>query len=178
MPTDINLLIQKQRGFFSQERLLLFSRVGAVVSVVLVLSLSILFFLLSRDPTFASIRADQSQTLAQLTLLQSKTAKYLLILDRIEKIKVIEKSMPNFSTTIATVVDQIPKGGTITNFVIDNNSLTLSVSSPDLSVLGKTVDNFMSLIASKKVLKTLTVQGLVSDEKSGLYVLSLTGDVL
>ena len=178
MPTDINLLIQKQRGFFSQERLLLFSRVGAVVSVVLVLSLSVLFFLLSRDPTFARYRADQSQTLAQLTLLQSKTAKYLLILDRIEKIKVIEKSMPNFSTTIATVVDQIPSGGTITNFVIDNNSLTLSVSSPDLSVLGKTVDNFMSLIASKKVLKTLTVQGLVSDEKSGLYVLSLTGDVL
>lgn len=175
---DINLLIQKQHGFFSEEKLLLFSRIGAVAGVVLVLSLSILFFLLSRDSTFVQVKADQSSTIAQLTLLQNKTAKYLIVIDRLNKIKALEKNKSNFGDTIAELTSQVPNGADITNLIVDKSSLTLSVSSGDLSVLGKTVDNFMTLISQKKLLKTLTVQGLVSDEKGGKYVLSLTGDLL
>jgi hypothetical protein len=178
MASDINLLIQKQRGFLSEERLLLFSRVGAVASVVIVLSLSILFFLLSRDPSIAQIKTDESNTIAQLTLLQDKTAKYLIIVDRVNKIKVIQKNKSSFGDLIAGFVGQVPNGASITNFVLDKNSLSLAISATDLSLIGKTIDNYSSLIQQKKLLKSLVIQGLVSDEKGGKYVLTLTGDIL
>lgn len=178
MPSEINLLIQKKRGFLSEERLLLFSRVGAVISIVLVLSLSILFFLLSRDPSIEKIKADQSKTIAQLTLLQDKTAKYLIVIDRVNKIKVIEKNKSSFGDTIAAFANLVPSGASITNFTLDKDSLSIAVSAADVSLLGKTVDNYSTLIQQKKLLKSLVVQGLVSDEKGGKYVLTITGGLL
>lgn len=178
MAGDINLLVQKQKGFFSEERLLSLSKIGAVLCVVVVISLSILFFLLSRDPSIAAVKTDESKTIAQLTLLQNKTAKYLVVVDRINKIKVLQKSRTNFDTNIATFVSQIPEGATVTNFILDKNELSLSISASDLSLIGTTVDNFTSLIASKKTLKDLTIQGLVSDEKGGKYVLTITANLL
>ncbi|HSD98905.1 MAG TPA: hypothetical protein VLB73_04395 [Patescibacteria group bacterium] len=175
---DINLLIQKHQGFFSEDRLLLFSKVGAISGVVLVLSLSILFFLLSRDPSIAQVKADETRTIAQLTLLQSKTAKYLIVVDRIQKIKAIEKNKTTFADTISSFVGLIPGGATITNFTLDKHTLSLAVSASDLSLLGKAVDNFTSLVLQKKILKNLSIQGLVSDEKGGKYVLTLSGDLL
>ncbi len=176
--SDINLLPQKNIGFFSEERLLLFSKIGAVVSVVLVLSLSILFFLLSRDPSIIAVKNEESRIIAQLTLLQSKTAKYLIIVDRINKIKILQKTKSNFDQSIATFVKQIPDGVSITNFVLDQKTVSIAVSASDVSLLGKTVDNFITLISSKKVLKNVTVEGLVSDEKGGKYVLTISGDLL
>ena len=178
MPTDINLLIQKRSGFFSEERLLLFSRAAAVVLVVLVLSLSTLFFVLSRDPSIAKVKADESSTIAQLTILQSKTAKYLIVVDRINRIKTITKTKSTFDSNISTFLDQIPSGVSVANFALDKSSLSLSLSAADVSLLGTAVNNFTNLVSSKKTLKNLIIQGLVSDEKGGKYVLTLTGDLL
>lgn len=178
MDTEINLLAQKKAQFFSQERLLVITKAGAVVSVVLVLSLSILFFLLSRDPSIVAIQADENQTIAKLTLLQAKTAKYLLIVDRVARIKVLEQKKSTFGSNMTILTKQIPGDATISNFTLDQQSVSVSISSNNLSVLGKTVDNFTALVAQKNVLKSLTIQGIVSDEKGGNYVLSITGILL
>lgn len=178
MDTEINLLAQKKAQFFSEERVLLITKGLAVGSVVLVLSLSILFFLLSRDPSIVAVQADENQTIAKLTLLQDKTAKYLLIVDRVNKMKAILQKKSTFGTTMTALTKQIPTGSTITNFTLDQQTLSLSLSSSDLSTLGKAMDNFSSLVTSRSVLKSVTIQGLVSDEKSGTYVLSITGVLL
>lgn len=175
---EINLLPQKKIGFFSEEKLLLFTKTTAIVLIILVASLSILFFLLSRDPSVTQIKADEVRTRAQLTLLQDKTAKYLIIVDRLNKLKALEKTRTNFDTTIQTIVAQIPSSVTITNFALDKDSVTLALSASDLSLLGKSLDNFTHLTQSKKILKSLSIQGLVSDEKGGSYVLTLSGNLL
>lgn len=178
MSTDINLLPQKSKRFLSEERLLLGCKILAVTLVILIGSLSILFFLLSRDGTIQEVKNDQSRTIAELTLVQSKTAKYLIIVDRINKIKVFSQKRLSFDTTIASITEQIPKGVTVTSFSLDTKELSLSISTRDLTAIGLLIDNFSQLIAQKKVLKSLTIQGLVSDERTGSFILTLTGGVL
>lgn len=178
MDTEINLLAQKKIRFFSEERLLLLTKTTAVVSVVLVLSLSILFFLLSRDPAMVAVQADANQTIAKLTLLQEKSAKYLLIVDRVNKIKSLQRTKNDLGNTISILTKQIPSQADITNLTLDQQTLSIAISASDLSILGKTIDNFTSLITSKSVLKSMTIQGLISDEKGGKYVLSITGVLL
>ncbi|HYK08856.1 MAG TPA: hypothetical protein VEW42_05145 [Candidatus Eisenbacteria bacterium] len=176
--SDINLLPQKSKKFLSEERLLLGFKIVAVTLVILVVSLSILFFLLSRDGTILAVKNDESRTIAQLTLVQSKTAKYLIIVDRINKIKTLTKKRLSFDTTITTLTQQIPKGVTITSFSLDTKELSLAISTRDLTAIGLLIDNFTQLIGEKKILKTLTIQGLVSDERNGAFILTLTGGLL
>src|SRR5579872_5935679 len=164
MNTEINLLAQKKAQFFSEERLLLITKVAAVMSVTLVLSLSILFFLLSRDPSVIAIQTDENQTIAKLTLLQDKTAKYLLIVDRVNKMKAILQKKSTFGNNMSVLTKQVPLNTRITNFTLDQQTLSLSLSSSDLSALGKAMNNFTTLVTSRTVLKSVTIQGLVSDE--------------
>jgi len=178
MSAEINLLPHKSRGALSEERLILISKIVAVALVIVVVSLSILFFLLSRDGTALSVKNDQSRTIAQLTLLQSKTAKYLIVIDRINKIKVLNTKRRTFDTTIAAILNNIPKGTNVTSFVLDPSELSISIATKDLPTIGAIIDNFSQLIAQKKILKTLTVQGLVSDERTGTFILTLTGGLL
>lgn len=176
--SEINLLPQKNKGFLSEERLLLFTKVGSVTSIILVVSLSILFYLLSRDTTLANVKADESRTIAQLTILQSKTAKYLIIIDRVNKIKTLSQRRSNFDTTMSSVVQLIPNGVSLTNFMMDKDSFTVAVSTTDLSLCGKLINNFSQQIAQKKLFKSLTIESLVTDEKAGTYVLTLDGTLL
>lgn len=178
MPAEINLLPQRKIGFFSVERMLLISKVGAVASIILVVSLSILFFLLSRDPTVVQQKADEQRTIAQLDLLQSKTAKYLIISDRLNKIKAIVRQRSTFDQSMQTLTDQVPSEVTIAGFLLDKKTFSISISAADLSLIGTTVSNFTHLMAQKKIIKSLTIQGLVTDEKNGKYVLSFSGDLL
>src|SRR5579872_2174787 len=147
MAQDINLLIQKEKGFFSTERLLFFSRAGAIASVVIVLSLSILFFLLSRDSSIVAVKLDESKTLAQLTLVQDKIAKYLVVLDRVQKIQLLNKGRSSIATNLASLTQQVPSGVTVTDFVLDSKTVSISLSSTDLSQIGKAIDNYTSRIA-------------------------------
>jgi len=178
MSSEINLLPQKRLGFFTEERILLFTRIGAIASVIIVVCVSILFFLLSRDPTLSQQKTDEDQTIAQLNLLQNKTAKYLIIIDRINKIKLLSKQKSHFEDSLTTLVSEIPDTVAISALSLDKSSVSVGVSSSNLSSIGLAIENFSNLISQKKVLKTLTIQGLVTDEKAGTYILTFTGDLL
>lgn len=175
---DINLQTKKRVGFFTEEKLLITAKIAAVILAVTVVSLSILFFFLSKDPTVAQQNADKSQTLAQLTLLHDKTAKYLIIVDRTAKIQALEQKKVHLDQTIAVLVKQIPSGATITDFSLDQHTFSLSVATANLSLLGTTVDNFSNLVGQKKAIQDVTIQGIISDEKGQTYVLTITGDIL
>lgn len=175
---EINLLPRKKIGFFSIEKALLIARVSAVAAIILVVSTSILFFILSRDPTVLEQKADQQRTIAQLDLLQSKTAKYLIVTDRLNKIKIITRQRSTFDQSMQTLVDQLPSNVAVSGFNMDKKTFSISFAAGDLSLIGTAIDNFTKLIAQKKIVKSLTIQGLVTDEKNGKYVLSLSGNLL
>ncbi len=178
MAENINLLPRKKLSMFSEERVLLGTKIAAVVLVVLVITLSILFFLLSRDPSVATMQLDQSQTLAQLNLLQDKVAKYLVVVDRVTKLRVVLEQRSTIEEHLAIILQQIPSDISIVSLGIDAKTLSLSLSSSNLSRITTVTDNFVALAKQKKVISSITIQGIETDEKAGKYTLILNATIL
>lgn len=178
MAIEINLLPQKQQTFFSQERLLTYSKIGAIVSIIFTVCSALAIFLLNRDQTLVNLRAKENTIIAQLTLLHDKTAKNLIILDRSNRIASIVKGRGNLDDKVAQLQKLLPLGSTITAFSVTTQDFSLTISSPSLSSLGGMVDNLVALIQKKQFVKTVTIQGLVSDEKGGVYLLTVSGTLL
>lgn len=178
MATDINLLPHKNRSAFSQEQVLAYSKVGAIASCIITVSLAIILFLLNRDPSLAQIHAQQQTLLTQLNLLHTKTAKDLIIQDRVKRITKTLQSRKTLEKTISEVQKQLPSGVTVVSFVLDGKTLAITVTAPSLSPLGTFMDNLSKDVQNKKLFKKLTIQGVISDEKTGNFLLSMSGDVL
>lgn len=83
-----------------------------------------------------------------------------------------------FDTVMQTLADNVPLNVSISGFILDKKTFSLSLTGSDLSLISTSVDNFTKLMTDKKLIKSLTIQGLVTDEKNGKYVLSLSGNVL
>lgn len=176
--SDINLLPQKKRGRFSQEQILIYTKIFAIGACILTVSLSLILFLLNRDPTLTQIQAQEKTILAQLTILHSKTAKNLIILDRLKRITKILQTRGVLDKKIAAIQKQIPQGVTVTSFALDNKTLLLTLNAASLSPLGTFVENLTKDVESKTLVKKVTVEGLVSDEKTGTFLLNISCDIL
>lgn len=178
MSTDINLLPQKKLGAFSQEKILSFSKIAAIILLVLTISLSLLFFLLSRDPTLDNLHTQENSVLAKLSLLHNKTAKDLLVLNRLKGISAILKDRGAMDTIISVFQKQFPADVSVNAFSLDQKSFSFTIVSTNASSLGIVIDNFQKLLSEKKLIKKLTIQGLITDEKGGKYLLTISGDML
>lgn len=178
MSNDINLLSHSRKTRFSQEQILVYTKVLAVICSIITVSMAVILFLLNRDPALSQIQAQQQTILAQLNVLHSKTAKDLIILDRVRRIAKINKSRSILGDKITEVQKQIPFGVTVTAFTLDSKHVVLTVSAQSLSPIGAFIENLTKDIQNKDLLKKITIQGVITDEKSGSYLLSITGDLL
>lgn len=178
MSTEINLLPHKSLSVFSHERMLVYTKVVAIVALIITVCLSILVFLINRDPTLQELDSQQKTLLTQLSVLHTKTAKDLIILDRLKRIQSLIKSRGSVDVTIAQINDQVPDGASVTEFALDNKTLTLSLTSSSLIPMGQFIDNMTKLVSSKKVVKQITIQGLITDEKGGKYTMTVNGILL
>ena len=178
MNAEINLLPHRKRGVLSQEQVLAYSKVGAIVSCVITVSLAVMLFLLNRDPSLAQIHAQQQTLLAQLNLLHTKTAKNLIIQDRVKRITKTLQTRKSLDKTIAEIQKQLPTGVTVVSFVLDEKTLSMTVTASSLAPLGTFMDSLTKDVQDKKLFKKTTIQGVISDEKTGTFLLSITGDVL
>lgn len=176
--SDINLLPQKRRGRLSQEQVLAYTKILAIGGCILTVSLALILFLLNRDPTLAQIQAQEQTILTQLTILHSKTAKDLIIIDRLKRITKILQNRGVLDKKIADIQKQIPDNITITSFALDNKTIILTLSADSLSPLGALVEKLTKDVESKTLVKKVTVEGLVSDEKTGTFLLNISCDVL
>lgn len=176
--TDINLLPQKSRGRFSQEQVLVYTKILAISGCILTVCLAIVLFFLNRDPTLVQIQAQEQTILAQLNILHSKTAKDLIILDRMKRISKVLQNRGVLDKKIADIQKQIPSNVTVASFSLDNKNLLLTLNSQSLSPLGAFVESLANDVQTKKLVKKVTVEGLVSDEKTGTFLLNITCDIL
>ncbi len=178
MSNDINLLPHTKKGALSQEQVLSYLKISALISCVLTVSLAIILFLLNRDPSVPQIQAQQQTILAQLNLLHSKTAKNLIILDRVKRITKILQSRVSLDKKIAEIQKQIPSGVTVSSFSLDDKHMVIALSAQSLSPLGIFIENMTHDVTNKVLVKKITIQGVVSDEKNGTFLLNITGDLL
>lgn len=178
MSTEINLLPRKTRAKFSQEQLLAYSKIGAIIACIITVSFAIVLFLLNRDPSLSQIQAQQQNILTQLTILHTKTAKDLIIVDRVKRITKILQSRKALEKDIDTIQSQLQTSLTVTSFALDDKHVLLTVSGQSLSPMGAFIESLTDDIQKKKFLKKITIQGIISDEKTGNFLLSISGDLL
>ncbi|HXS14611.1 MAG TPA: hypothetical protein VN711_00610 [Candidatus Saccharimonadales bacterium] len=178
MSTEINLLPQKARSRLSHESALAYAKIGAIVVAIITVCLAVLVFLINRDPTLERIGAEQNTILAQLSALHSKTAKDLIIQDRLRRIHGIVTIRGNMDTQLIKISSQLPSSLTVTDFSLDSTKMSITVSSLSLSGMGELIDNLTKLVNEKSVLKGITIQGIITDEQSGTYLMTVTGVTL
>lgn len=178
MSTNINLLPQKNLSSFSQEKILSLSKVTAISSLIVTVSLAIVVFLLNRDQTLVALTAQQNTLLTQLNALHTKTAKDLIILDRLNRIKTIIKSRGNLDTTIQTLNTQLPSSLGVNNFSVNKKTFTFTISATSLGVLGQVVENFTTLVKKKDTIAQITIENVITDEKAGKYTMTMSGILL
>ena len=178
MSTEINLLPQKTKSRISQEQLLAYTKIGALVVCILTASFAIMLFLLNRDTTLTQIQSQQQTVLAQLNLLHNKTAKNLIIADRVARIKKILSSRKALEKDIADIQEQLPGGISVNTFTLDDKKLSITVSGASLAPMGAFIESLTNDVQNKKIIQKFTIEGIISDEKTGDYLLSITGDLL
>ncbi len=178
MSNDINLLSHQSKTRFSQEQILAYSKVAAIICSILTVSLALMLFLLNRDPTLSQLQGQQQTVLAELTILHSKTAKDLIILDRVKRIVQINQQRSSLGQKVTDIQKQLPSGISISSFTLDSKHVNLTITSSSLVPMGTFINNLTQAINNKTLLKQLTIQGIISDEKTGTYLLSITGDLL
>ncbi|MGH7245709.1 MAG: hypothetical protein ACREGI_02120 [Candidatus Levyibacteriota bacterium] len=178
MDTNINLVRKKDESLLQKERTLFIARVGAVISVTFIFCFAVVLFLLSRDPTLPDLQAQQNHAVSTLSLLHPKTATNLLVQDRVKRINQILNVRSSFDQTVNDFQQQIPPELDLDTFSLTQTTVTVSVTSSSLQAIGKFIDNLTQMVKDKKILKSVTIDGIIADEKSGIYSLSISGTLL
>lgn len=178
MQKEINLLPHKNLGFLQQERTIMTVRVIAVLSVIFVVSSFVGVLLLGRNYSVDNVMAQQQTVQSKLNLLQTKTQKYLLLVDRLHKIEAMSKNQTPIITQMETLQQQVPQGVSIDTFTISKEGVFLSVSSSSLSSLRTFLDNLTQMVTQKKLLKKLTIDNVAVNQKTGIYSVGVKGELL
>ena len=173
MDANINLLAQKKGSILSSEKTLARVRVIAIVCVALLISSWIGVFLLNQVNSPASLQVQQQSLTATVTASKQKTIDQLQLLDRLGHISTILKNRSLLQNNITLVEKQIPDNVELTTFAIDDKLLSLTARSSDLNAVNDVIVHMTALMQSKKLIKTLTIDGITADQKTGKYLLTI-----
>ena len=178
MTKNINLLPKKKVVTDSHERILLLCKRVAVGFLVATGGISVIFFLLTINPSFSSVKQQENTVLTRLSFAQGKVAKYLFIKNRITTIEQILKKRFPMDTVLSTVQQNIPDDVQIDAVNITNKTTSLKLSSSSLLSLNTVLTSTAKLLANKELFKKITVQSIVSDPLKQTYTLTIQAELL
>lgn len=172
---DINLLPKKNLGLFQRDQTILIARSIAALSVIFVLSSFVGILLLGRNYSVADIETQQQNIRTKLQTQHTKTIQELMLLDRMKHISTILKTRSLLIDKITALQKLMPATITIEVLSITPQTLNLTVESPSLDSLKGFLDGLTTLLQSKKLLKKLTINNVVINQRTGLYTVSVVG---
>lgn len=178
MSKNINLLPKKNKPQDSHEELLKFFKRISVVAVIITVGSSLLFFLLTINPSFSAIKQQENNVLTNLSFTQGKIAKYVVIKNRLSAITKILHSRYPMDTVISKLESQFPSDVSIDSLEISSNTLSFNLTSSSLLSLNTVITNMTSLLNSKSIVKRITVQSIISNPFAGTYTLTVHADLL
>ncbi|HSW88358.1 MAG TPA: hypothetical protein VLG12_04295 [Candidatus Saccharimonadales bacterium] len=178
MTKNINLLPKKKVVTDSHERILLLCKRVAVGFLVVTAGISVIFFLLTINPSFSSIKQRENAVLAKLSFTQGKVAKYILIKNRLRGIDSVLKKRFPMDAVLSKVQQDIPNNVNIDAINITNKTASLKLSSSSLLPLNAALSNITKQLTNKELFKKITVQSIVSDPIKQTYTLTIQTELL
>ena len=177
MNNNINLISNQNVGLEKElKRLKLFRRIS-LACLIIVSLVSILVFVLNFTLPLDSVKKEQIQTVASISLLHKKLVTYTLITDRVKNISNIISQRGNYIPQINEILSKVPADISVDGLEINTGAVTVSASSDSLLPVNKFIDDLVNLAAQGKVVKNLIIQGLSLNTDSGKYVLSMKADI-
>lgn len=177
MKTDINLASGTVESA-SKNKILKILRITAISGVIFIAISSILLFLLINQISPEKIKKQEDKILLSIKFLRDKQAKIAIVNSKIADISKILGSRTNYELEINSFLEKIPSGVSMSSLGIDKTKVTITVSSNSLSSIDKMLNNFFEMIAKKQLIKSISIQGISSDQKSGTYSLSIKANKL
>ena len=173
MNADINLLPQRKRNIFQSEQMLMRVRVLAILCVVMVIISGLIALYINQTSSPAALKAQEDSLIITLNANKPKAVAQLQLLDRLNRIQKIITTRSTLEKNIQLIQEQLPDTVTLTSFLIDDKQLSFGVSSDDLTAIDKVTSNMNNLLKSKKLIKEMTIENIVADQKSGKYSLAI-----
>jgi hypothetical protein len=178
MSNSINLVSTNVAGLEKELKRLKVFRVIAVISLIIVLSVSVLAFILNITIPIDSVKKEQQAAIAGISLFHKKLTQYVLLNDRVKNISSLIGKRANYVSQINQIYGITPADASISALGIEKNKISVTVSSMSLLSINKIIDSVVSLGVNGKTIKNVVIQGLTLDVGSGKYSLSLQADIL
>ncbi len=173
MSADINLLPQKKGNVFRSEQTLARVKVIAIICVLTTISMGIGIFLINQTNSPASLKTQEDALSSNLSLSNKKATAYLQVIDRLNHIQTIISSRSTLEKNMELVQKQIPDSVTIQSLSLNNKVLNFTIISRNLDDINQVILNMTTLLQTKKLMKKMTVDNVVADQKTGRFLLSI-----
>lgn len=174
---EINLLPNRKKNRLENDTTQGTLRVVSSVALALVILISISLFLLVRFNGLDTIQQSQNNTLTSLTLLHNKTAKILLIHDRLTAIQSILNSRSSLEASIDEIIQGAPSDISFDEFSIAQGQLTMTASSQSLSSLDTLNTTLTNMVLQKRGIKNYIVNAFGLDQITGKFALQITAQL-
>ena len=175
MNIEINLLSRKRGSAFRNEKILAQLRVTAILSLIVVVVCSVGMFFVNQANSPAALSVQQQTLTTNLSASKDKIASQLQLVDRLTHIQTILTKRASLENNIQLFRKQLPSSVTVTTFALDDKTVSILLYAKDLNTIHTVITNMTNLVKSKKILKTLTVENVVADEKTSRYIISMDG---
>ncbi len=174
----INLLPHKQKKNAVNKDVIVVLERLSLVSLALIVFLSLALFALNYDTTLPSLKQQENSALTNLTLLHNKTAKILFIKDRLQNINTILQNRKAYENLIGQVNQMTPSDVNIENFSVSKGTVNIDFSSPSLLSLSNLLDTLTAMVQTKQTFKSLDLTGIIADNTTNLYTISVAAKLL
>lgn len=178
MNEDINLVPGKRKVVLEQKILVKRLRTLSVVLLTSVAFFSISLFFLKLQSPLPSLKREENTLLASLSLLHQKTAKLLLMKNRLKETAVITKKRHRLDETIGAVVESVPQDVLLSSLNVGKKDVSITASSNSLSSVNIFLDRLVDKVLQKKVFSKITLDSLSLDSKGNRYIIAFTLQLL
>lgn len=175
MNADINLLPQRKGNVLQSEQTLLRVRVFATLCVVGVIISGVVAFFINQTNSPTVLKTQQDTLTATVNASKTKAIAQLQLIDRLNHIQTIITNRSSMEKNIQLIRKQLPDSVTITQFSLDEKELSFGISAGDLTVIDQVTSHMADVLKSKKLIKKMTIENIVADQKTGKYTLMIDG---
>lgn len=176
MKGNINFLF-KGGSLESKKKRLTGIRLISVSFLILLALFSIVIFFINSSLNSDLFKKDENFALSSLELQRKKEAKLLMSRDRLNTISKILKDRVDYYRVVDSILTKVPKEIIVERMEINKKTIALTVSSNSLSRLGDFIDNLITIVGEKELMKNLVLESLTLNEKTGNYVVFITSSL-
>jgi hypothetical protein len=174
---DINLVSNKNIELGKEFKRLKIIRNTALASLIIVLFLSVLFFILNLTLPFGSIKKDEQLAEGGISLLYNKQVTYAMINDRVTNISNVIAKRKNYMLQLNAVLGKLSSDLTIEDLEIQSDKINISVSGASLVSMNKFIDDMVALGNQGKIIKNIMIEGLSLNSGNEKYTLSIQANI-